>query len=58
MYDADKNKAFKKKDFIYLREREHDHKWGSSTEAEGEGEAHFPLSREPDSGLNPRILRS
>ena len=30
--------------FIYLKERE--------------GEAGYPLSREPDAGLNPRILRS
>ena len=42
MYDADKNKAFKKKDFIYLRERE--------AEADGEaGSMHW----EPDMGFDP-----
>ena len=52
---------FKKKDFIYLfegereRGREKAHKWGGG--AEGEREADFPLSREPNSGLDPRTLR-
>jgi len=45
------------KDFIYLterqRKREHE-KW----EWVGEREAGLPLSREPDSGLNPNILGS
>jgi len=30
----------------------------SGGEAEGEGEADSPLSREPDTGLDPRTLRS
>jgi len=34
-------------------EREHEH-----TEAEGEGETDYPLSREPDAGLDPRTLGS
>ena len=33
------------------RERENNH-------SEAQGEADSPLSREPDSGLNPRTLRS
>ena len=33
------------------KEREHD-----QGEAEGEGEADSPLSREPNVGLDPRIL--
>jgi len=41
---------------IWQREREREHKQGE--EAEGEGEADSPLSREPDAGLDPRILGS
>ena len=50
------------KDFIYLFEREREskrereHKWGGG--AERKGEADFPLSSEPDSGLDPRTLKS
>ena len=40
--------------FIYLREREHKQGW---EEKGAEGEADSPLSREPDEGLDPRILR-
>ena len=39
------------KDFIYLFVREREHK-------QEEGEAGFPLSREPDVGLDPRTLGS
>ena len=42
----------KKISFIYLREHE------QGGRAEGEGKAHSPLSREPNVGLDPRILRS
>ena len=42
------------KDFIYLFEIEHE----PGGEAEGEGDAGFPLSREPDVGLDPRTLES
>ena len=41
--------------FIYLTERDHKQ---AERQAEGEGEAGSPLSREPDSGLDPRTLRS
>ena len=43
--------------FIYLRERKQERAWAGG-EAEEEGEANFPLSREPDVGLNPRTPRS
>ena len=40
-------------------ERERDRERGQAEEAaEGEGEAGFPLSRQPDAGLHPRILGS
>ena len=41
--------------FIYLRERE---SMNSGAEAEGEEKSSFPLSQEPDAGLDPRTLRS
>ena len=41
--------------FMYLRERK---KQQSRGWAEGEGEADSLLSREPDSGLNPKTLGS
>ena len=48
-----------KKDFIYLfdteRKRENEHSRGA---AEGEEEVGFPLSREPNLGLDPRTLGS
>ena len=49
----------KKKDFIYLfdREKECKHKQGELQE-EGEGEAGSPLSREPDMGLDPKTRGS
>ena len=47
---------FLKKDFIYLREREHEHTQAGGG-AEGEG-ADSMLGREPDAGLDPRILGS
>lgn len=47
---------FLKMSFIYLKERDRDsereHKWG------GGGEAGFPLSGEPDTGLESRTLGS
>ena len=39
---------------FYLFERESKHEQGDGAE----GEADSPLSKEPHSGLNPRILRS
>ena len=44
-------------DFIYLseKEREREHKQG---EQQVEGEAGSPLSRDPNAGLDPRILIS
>ena len=44
------------KDFTYLFERKSTHKLQGG--AEGEGKAGFPLSREPDVGLDPRTLGS
>ena len=45
---------FLKKDFISILERERESAQVEEGEAEREGEADFPLSREPDVGLNPR----
>jgi len=42
--------------FIYLKKRGGKHEWGEGKE--GEGEQGSPLSREPDTGPNPRIPRS
>jgi len=44
------------KDFIYLFDRVHAQagRW----QAEGDGEAGSPLSREPNIGLDPRMLGS
>ena len=42
------------KDFIYLRAREQ----GEREHELGEGQADSPLSREPNTGLDPRTLRS
>ena len=47
---------FLKKDFISILERERERAQVEEGEAEREGEADFPLSREPDVGLNPRTL--
>ena len=46
------------RDFIYLLERQRER--GSKREQElgGEGEVGFPLSRQPDVGLDPRTLGS
>ena len=45
------------KDFIYLFERERQPvREGTQAGGVGEEEAGFPLSREPDAGLNPRTL--
>ena len=51
--------------FIYLRERKHDQEGGEGherrrqgAETEGERQAESWLSKEPDSGLYPRTLRS
>ena len=44
------------KDFVYLFEKERENEQGGGTE--GEGEADSSLSREPDTGLDPRTLRS
>ena len=41
--------------FIGQREKEHSQAGGA---AEGLGEAASPLSREPNTGLDPRALRS
>ena len=41
--------------FIYLTEKEREQSGGG---AEAEGEAGSPLSREPNTGLHPRTLRS
>jgi len=49
------------KDFIYLRERENEtdtERTQTGGAAEGEGEAGSLLSREPDTGLDPRTLGS
>ena len=43
--------------FIYLTERDPVRE-GTQAGGAGEGEAGFPLSREPDVGLNPRTLSS
>ena len=43
--------------FIYLTERARKHKQGE-LQVEGEGEANSPLSREPNTGLDLRTLRS
>ena len=43
--------------FIYLREREREGKQAQAGGV-GKGEAGPPLSREPDSGLDPRALGS
>lgn len=53
---------FEKILFIYLRHRarrarEREHEWKEG-EAEGERKADAPWSREPDTGLDPRTLRS
>ena len=45
------------KDFIYLFDRQRS-QVDRDTSREREGEAGFPLSREPDVGLDPRTLRS
>ena len=45
----------KKKDFIYLFDRER-HREGTQAGGVGEREAGFPLSREPNAGLDPRTL--
>lgn len=42
--------------FIYLFKREKAQ--AGEQEGEGEGEAESPLSREPDSGFDPRTLKS
>ena len=47
-----KEKIYIFKDFISLFDRENTAGGGAG------GEADFPLSREPDVGLNPRTLRS
>jgi len=43
--------------FLYWGERERESTSRGAWQAEG-GEADFPLSREPDAGLNLRTLRS
>ena len=43
--------------YLFDRERVSEHKQGERR-AESEGEAGFPLSREPDVGLDPRTLGS
>ena len=45
---------FLKKDFAYLLEKNREHEQGR---AEEEREADSLLSRQPNVGLNPRILR-
>ena len=45
------------KDFIYLFDTEREHT-RVKQQAEGEGEADAPLNGEPDTGLDPRTLRS
>ena len=47
-------KKKRKKFFIYLREREHE----SMSRGGTEGESDSPLSREPDTGLDPTTLGS
>ena len=44
--------------FTCLREREQRAQGGVGEEGGAEGEADSPLSREPDSELDPRTLRS
>ena len=44
--------------FIYLREIETASERGNTSRGSGRGEAGFPLSKEPDSGLDPRIVGS
>ena len=46
---------FLKKDFIYLTEKEREHTQG---DWQAEGAADSPLSREPNVGLDHRILGS
>ena len=46
---------FQKILFTYLREREQAQA-GRAAEGEGEGEADSPLCREPNVGLDPRML--
>ena len=43
--------------FIYLTERDTERE-GTQAGGVGEGEAGFPLSKEPDVGLDPRTLGS
>ena len=47
--------TFFEKDFIYLFDRKIA-RAGTQAGGVGEGEAGFPLSREPDAGLDPRTL--
>ena len=46
------------KDFIYIRQRERERENKQGRGPEGEGEADSPLSREPNTGLDSRTLRS
>ena len=46
-----------KKMFIYLFERETEMEGGTQEGVEGEGKADSSLSRDPDSGLDPKTLR-
>ena len=47
------------KEFIYLFDRERETvRERTQAGGVGEGEAGFPLSREPDAGLDPRTLGS
>ena len=42
-----------------MRERERERvRMSRGEEVDGKGDADFPLSREPDMGLDPRTLRS
>ena len=48
--------------YLFVREREREREKSESehkqTEWQAEGEAGLPMSKEPDPGLNPRILGS
>ena len=48
---------FKKNIYLFIWERGRERAQVGEG-AEGEGEADFPLSREPDAGLDPKTLRS
>ena len=50
--------VFKKRLFIYFRERERQHEWEGQRERKRESQADFMLSTEVDTGLDFRILRS